>query len=216
MKGKRIIIFSLVFLISFQLATTSFVSMLTGSGTDVDSDTNDANENINFNEISNLELQCEDRNELLQTIEDSPEDSWVKPQSNRKATMNSKICALFNLIENEQYEEAYDKFLHDIKPKLTGLKTDEEPWANGVFNNPWVISPILQEELRNICNTILTDLRELIDHPEPYVDDDIYPPVCIKYSDGNRSVSVAVKATDTDTVVDYGWMGWVEDEGTLS
>jgi len=49
-----------------------------------------------------------------------------------------------------------------------------------------------------------------------HVDDEIYPPICIKYSDGHRSVSVAVKATDTDTVVDYGWMGWVEDEGTLS
>ena len=49
-----------------------------------------------------------------------------------------------------------------------------------------------------------------------HVDDDIYPPVCIKYSDGYRSVSVAVKATDTATVVDYGWMGWYEDEGTLS
>ena len=49
-----------------------------------------------------------------------------------------------------------------------------------------------------------------------HVDDDIYPPLCIKYSDGNRSVSVAVKATDTNTVVDYGWMGWYEDEATLS
>ena len=49
-----------------------------------------------------------------------------------------------------------------------------------------------------------------------HVDDEIYPPVVIRYSDGHRSVSVAVKATDTATVVDYGWMGWVEDEGTLS
>ena len=49
-----------------------------------------------------------------------------------------------------------------------------------------------------------------------HVDDEIIPPVCIKYSDGHRSVSVAVKATDTATVVDYGWMGWYEDEGTLS
>ena len=49
-----------------------------------------------------------------------------------------------------------------------------------------------------------------------HVDDEIYPPLVIKYSDGHRSVSVAVKATDTNTVVDYGWMGWVEDEGTLS
>ena len=49
-----------------------------------------------------------------------------------------------------------------------------------------------------------------------HVDDNIYPPIVIKYSDGYRSVSMAVKATDTNTVVDYGWDGWVEDEGTLS
>jgi len=49
-----------------------------------------------------------------------------------------------------------------------------------------------------------------------HVVEQIYPPVVIKYSGGHRSVSVAVKATDTNTVVDYGWMGWYEDEGSLS
>ena len=42
------------------------------------------------------------------------------------------------------------------------------------------------------------------------------PPIVVKYSDGHRSVSLAVKATDTSTVVAYGWNGWVEEEGTLS
>ncbi len=49
-----------------------------------------------------------------------------------------------------------------------------------------------------------------------HTDDQIYPPIVLKYSDGHRSVSLAVKATDTDTVVDFGWSGWVEDEGTFS
>ncbi len=49
-----------------------------------------------------------------------------------------------------------------------------------------------------------------------HIDDAINPPIILKYSDGHRSVSMAVKATDTATVVDYGWSGWVEDEGTLS
>lgn len=42
------------------------------------------------------------------------------------------------------------------------------------------------------------------------------PPIVVKYSDGVRSVSMAVKATDAATVVCFGWSGWVEDEGTLS
>jgi len=41
-------------------------------------------------------------------------------------------------------------------------------------------------------------------------------PLCIKYSDGHRSVSMAVKATDTDAIATYGWCGYFEDEGTLS
>ena len=41
-------------------------------------------------------------------------------------------------------------------------------------------------------------------------------PLCIKYSDGARSVSMALKATDAATVCMFGWCGWVEDEGTLS
>jgi len=43
-----------------------------------------------------------------------------------------------------------------------------------------------------------------------------YPPFCIKYSDGHRSISMAMKATDTGTVVGFGWRGWIEDESTLS
>lgn len=49
-----------------------------------------------------------------------------------------------------------------------------------------------------------------------YIQEDLNPPIVVKYSDGYRSVSMAMKATDTNTVVDYGWDGWYEDEGTLS
>ena len=45
-------------------------------------------------------------------------------------------------------------------PKLTGLKTDEneDPWGNGVFNNPWVTYEALQDEFRLDCNVILSIL----------------------------------------------------------
>ena len=42
------------------------------------------------------------------------------------------------------------------------------------------------------------------------------PPICIKYSDGYRSVSLALAANDTNADVLVGWQGWMEDEGTLS
>ena len=55
----------------------------------------------------------------------------------------------------------YNKLLHDIKPRLTGLKTDENenPWGNGVFINPWVIDKIKQEVFRVECNAILKHIQ---------------------------------------------------------
>ena len=46
--------------------------------------------------------------------------------------------------------------------------------------------------------------------------DDIPVPFIAKYSEGARSVSLAVKATSTETDVTFGWSGWYEDEGTLT
>lgn len=88
--------------------------------------------------------------QLIEKIQTSAEECWRKPATNRKETVINKINGL-NL------EDLYDKLLHDIKPKLTGLKTDEDenPWGNGVFNNPWVICPDLQEEFRLLCNDLL-------------------------------------------------------------
>ena len=70
------------------------------------------------------------------------------------------------------------------------------------------------------------DATQLARHSHDYVGDkkegsgsrtnDHRPPIVVKYSDGARSVSIAVKATDAATVVCFGWNGWVEDEGTLS
>ena len=55
---------------------------------------------------------------------------------------------------------AYNKLLHDLKPKLTGLKTDETEhiWGNGVFKNPWIIDSNIQESLRLQCNEIMLEI----------------------------------------------------------
>ena len=79
--------------------------------------------------------------------------------------MINKINTLKPLISENNFEDAYNKLLHDIKPKLTGLKTDEneDPWDGGIFKNPWVINDELQEALRLICNEILGDTKILIE-----------------------------------------------------
>ena len=47
-----------------------------------------------------------------------------------------------------------------------------------------------------------------------YLIEHLDQPVIIRYSSGYRSVSLAVKATDAQTDVTYGWCGWVEREIT--
>jgi hypothetical protein len=99
-------------------------------------------------------------NDLIEKIVESPEDCWRKPAQNRKDTMIYKLTSLKELILQELFEEAYNKMLHDIKPKLTALKTDEneEPWGNGTFKQPWVVCEDLRNVFRVDCNSILNDL----------------------------------------------------------
>lgn len=96
-------------------------------------------------------------NDLIEKIINSPEECWRKTAQNRKNTMINKLTSLKELILQELFEEAYNKMLHDIKPKLTALKTDEneEPWGNGTFKQPWVVCEYLRDEFRVDCNAIL-------------------------------------------------------------
>jgi len=116
--------------------------------------------------------------ELTMKIQDTADECWRKPSSSRKATMINKLNALRALVEEENLEEAYEKLLFDIKPKLTGLKTDEneEPWSADGFKIPWVVCEALREELRGDCNELLSHVCEEPE-PEPPVDDDTEPPV---------------------------------------
>ncbi len=95
--------------------------------------------------------------DLIEKIFNSPEDCWRKPAQNRKNTMINKLTSLRELVLQELFEEAYNKMLHDIKPKLTALKTDEneEPWGNGTFKQAWVVCEDFRDEFRVDCNTIL-------------------------------------------------------------
>lgn len=95
--------------------------------------------------------------QLIEKIHASDDGCWRKPASNRKNTMITKLNVLNGLIPTD----AYNKLLRDIKPKLTGFKTDEneETWGNGVFKNPWVICPELREEFRLDCNELLDYIK---------------------------------------------------------
>lgn len=114
--------------------------------------------------LSNSEIDYEfespEINLLVEKILNSPEDCWRKPNYQRKITIISKLFSLQELIRQWSFEEAYSKMLHDIKPKLTALKTNEneELWGNGVFKQEWVICEDLREEFRVDCNTIMNFL----------------------------------------------------------
>ncbi|MFW9829148.1 MAG: hypothetical protein ACFFEY_16350 [Candidatus Thorarchaeota archaeon] len=94
-----------------------------------------------------------------------PENAWEK--LSRRNAMTRRIFALIDTMSGctpDFYEEAYDRLLREIKPKLTGLKTDEEeiPWDGGIYENPWIIDELYQEILQYTCNQLLIDVRTLI------------------------------------------------------
>ncbi len=101
--------------------------------------------------------------QLIELIQDTPEDSWSR--NNKKKKMINKLIALKQIISVNNYEHAYDKLLHDIKPKLTGLKCDENGniWGNGVFYNPWITDIVLQGSFCLRCDEILNGLSTLIE-----------------------------------------------------
>ncbi len=97
---------------------------------------------------------------LIAAVQSSDDADWRNPAECRKQAMVQKLEAIKDLIEAGDYAEAYDAFLHDIKPKLTGLKTDEneDPWGHGFFHCPWVMSLTLHQEFKELINPILQGL----------------------------------------------------------
>jgi hypothetical protein len=91
------------------------------------------------------------------------DDDLRNPHHELKDTLVSKLEQLILMVENEDYTGAYNKLLHDIKPKLTGLKTDENgvEWGNGIFNNPWIINEKTQAEFKIWADIILNALKFL-------------------------------------------------------
>ncbi|MFW9822847.1 MAG: hypothetical protein ACFFE4_07930 [Candidatus Thorarchaeota archaeon] len=100
--------------------------------------------------------------QLIKALDLCLDDCWREETD--KITMISKLIELKTLVSSEEIGEAYDKLLHDIKPKLTGLKTDENevPWDHGLFENPWVTCEVFQVEYCSACNKILEHLSVLL------------------------------------------------------
>lgn len=149
---------------------------------------------------------------LKEEIQNTPNSCWRKPSRLRKAIIIEKLTKIEQLILDENFGDAYEKFLHDIKQKLTGLKTDEneEPWSGDScikfwgkrfqrknwFKTSWVTCPDLREEFSIICNNIL---KALITGGAP----DVNPPIIIltpdqTFFDGETVGGVLIEWEITD------------------
>jgi len=119
-------------------------------------------EDVSISTIGSIDFIIQSIDQVIEKIQASSDDCWKKPASNRKDTMIKKLTVLRELVSYINLEDAYEKLLHDIKPKLTGLKTDEneDPWGNGEFKNPWVICADLNEEFMSDCNEILSQIKD--------------------------------------------------------
>jgi hypothetical protein len=96
---------------------------------------------------------------LIKTLNATGSSSWSKPYE--KQAMLEKIGVVRKLFDDGYYTLAYDMLLHYIKPKLTGLKIDENgtPWGNGVFKHPWIVDPALRSMLRGVIDAALADIK---------------------------------------------------------
>jgi hypothetical protein len=85
--------------------------------------------------------------------------SWKK--NDLESKMIAKIDEVIALYEAGNYKRACSKLLHDIKPKLTGLKTDENGhrWGCGKFKKPWITSKIEQSNFASTIDEILALLH---------------------------------------------------------
>ncbi|MBY9021778.1 MAG: hypothetical protein KGD67_12040, partial [Candidatus Lokiarchaeota archaeon] len=101
---------------------------------------------------------------LIQMIQETPDDVWGCPATQSKSVMESKLKGVIDYITSLAIECAYDKLLHDIKPKLTGLKENEygNSWGNGLFKNPWMEDQYWQGVFNSTCNRILKHIQVLI------------------------------------------------------
>ena len=101
---------------------------------------------------------------LIQIIQDIPYDAWNEPAESHTRSMVNKLNALKHMIDTLVFLDAYNKLLHDIKPKLTGLKEDEHGnlWGNGIFKKSWLKDPYWQEVINSACNKILKEIQKRI------------------------------------------------------
>jgi len=131
-----------------------------------------------------------DIDEFKERIQSSPDELWKKPGEKRKNNICNKLTELQQLIDEENFEDAYDKLLHDIKPKLTGLKQDEDgvPWGNGVYAQSWVTCDDLKAIFLIDCDLILDQINPI----SVYDDDKTPPTISIVYEGGCYLANIGV------------------------
>ena len=93
-----------------------------------------------------------------------------------------------------------------------GRETPDETLAGYIVGCAAITGGGAATQMQNEIHDHVGTKKEFSGH----IEKDTNPPLVLKYSDGHRSVSMAVKATDNATVCTFGWGGWLEDEGTLS
>ncbi len=116
----------------------------------------------------------EEIEQMKEDIRESSLSDWRWPPKLRQFIIIRKLNRLQGFIQVGNLDSAYEKLLRDIKPKLTGLRTDEyeDPWCKRNYRFSWIINPDQQEEFRIQCNYLL----EWIILAGQY-DDDTTPPV---------------------------------------
>jgi PKD repeat protein len=103
--------------------------------------------------LATIVIKVSDPKEIIEEFkeyfDDLDDDAFNKNPDQRKKTLSNKLDAVFDLIDEGEYEEAANKLEHDIKAKMDGDTTPKD----------WIIDPTSQEEVMAVIDTIIAWLE---------------------------------------------------------
>ncbi|MHA1267789.1 MAG: COG1470 family protein [Candidatus Helarchaeota archaeon] len=114
-----------------------------------------------------IKYQLENLGDKIRYLAETEPVIFGKNPMQRANSLSKKISetiTYLSLLTDKSCIEAYNKLLHDIKSKLTGLKEDENgiTFGNGVFKQPWITDENYQQYFNKKCNNILENIQNLI------------------------------------------------------
>ncbi len=91
-------------------------------------------------------------------IRELPDDAFSNPRlaGNRKNALHNKLNAVAALLEANDFEEAIEKLIEDIRAKMDAS-------VGGNPRNDWIVDPVAQAQLIKILDNFVATLEKALE-----------------------------------------------------